>query len=79
MDKKKIIFVEPSGAPSNVFAKFMTIPLLGPLYLATYARKAGHDAIVFNENIMKRPITATEMAEADILCLSCLTSTINRG
>jgi radical SAM superfamily enzyme YgiQ (UPF0313 family) len=79
MDKKKIIFVEPSGAPSNVFAKFMTIPLLGPLYLATYARKAGHDAIVFNENIMKRSITASELADADILCLSCLTSTINRG
>jgi len=79
MDKKKIIFVEPSGAPSNVFAKFMTIPLLGPLYLATYARKAGHDAMVFNENIMKRPITASELADADILCLSCLTSTINRG
>ncbi len=79
MDKKKIIFVEPSGAPSNVFAKFMTIPLLGPLYLATYARKAGHEATVFNENIMKRPITGPEMAKADILCLSCLTSTINRG
>jgi radical SAM superfamily enzyme YgiQ (UPF0313 family) len=79
MDTKKIIFIEPSGAPSNVFAKFMTIPLLGPLYLATYARKAGHNAVVFNENIMKRPISAAELAEADILCLSCLTSTINRG
>jgi len=79
MEKKKIVFVEPSGAPSNVFAKFMTIPLLGPLYLATYARKAGHDAKVFNENIMKRPITSTEMADADILCLSCLTCTISRG
>ena len=41
MNKKKILFVEPTGAPSNVFAKFMTIPLLGPIYLATIARKAG--------------------------------------
>jgi radical SAM superfamily enzyme YgiQ (UPF0313 family) len=79
MHTKKILFVEPSGAPSNVFAKFMTIPLLGPIYLATIARKAGHDATVFNENIMKRNIRTGDMVEADVLCLSCLTSTIGRG
>jgi radical SAM superfamily enzyme YgiQ (UPF0313 family) len=79
MPTKKILFVEPSGAPSNVFAKFMTIPLLGPIYLATIARKAGHDAMVFNENIMKRNIRTEDMVEADVLCLSCLTATIGRG
>jgi radical SAM superfamily enzyme YgiQ (UPF0313 family) len=79
MPAKKILFVEPSGAPSNVFAKFMAIPLLGPIYLATIARKAGHDATVFNENIMKRSIRPDDMVEADILCLSCLTATIGRG
>jgi anaerobic magnesium-protoporphyrin IX monomethyl ester cyclase len=79
MTKEKILFVEPSGAPSNVFAKFMTIPLLGPISLATIARAAGHTAAVFNENIMKRHITSADMADADLLCLSCLTSTINRG
>ncbi|MBN2188078.1 MAG: radical SAM protein [Chitinispirillaceae bacterium] len=79
MHRKKILFVEPSGAPSNVFAKFMTIPLLGPVYLATIARAAGHAAGVFNENIMKRHIRPGDMADADVLCLSCLTSTINRG
>ena len=79
MAPKNILFVEPTGAPSNVFAKFMTIPLLGPIYLATIARAAGHKASVFNENIMKRHIRPDEMADADILCMSCLTSTINRG
>jgi radical SAM superfamily enzyme YgiQ (UPF0313 family) len=79
MAAKKILLVEPSGAPSNVFAKFMTIPLLGPVYLATIARAAGHEAAVFNENVMKRCIGPADMADADILCLSCLTSTINRG
>jgi hypothetical protein len=79
MSKKKILFVEPSGAPSNVFAKFMTIPLLGPIYLATIARKAGHEADVFNENILKRNISGKDMADADVLCLSCLTATISRG
>jgi radical SAM superfamily enzyme YgiQ (UPF0313 family) len=79
MDVKKILFVEPTGAPSNVFAKFMTIPLLGPICLATIARAAGHKATVFNENIMKRHIRPDDMADADVLCLSCLTSTISRG
>jgi anaerobic magnesium-protoporphyrin IX monomethyl ester cyclase len=79
MASKKILFVEPSGAPSNVFAKFMTIPLLGPVYLSTFARARGHEAAVFNENIMKRRIRPHDMADADVLCLSCLTSTITRG
>jgi len=79
MEKQNILFVEPSGAPSNVFSKFMTIPLLGPIYLATIARQAGHHAAIFNENIMKSPIKGSAMADADILCLSCLTATINRG
>ena len=79
MNRKKILLVEPSGAPSNVFSKFMTIPLLGPLYLATIARAAGHEAMVFNENIMRRHIGHADMVDVDILCLSCLTSTINRG
>jgi radical SAM superfamily enzyme YgiQ (UPF0313 family) len=79
LEKKKILFVEPSGAPSNVFAKFMTIPLLGPIVLATIARRAGHEAAVFNENILKRQIRPADMGDADILCLSCLTATIDRG
>ncbi|MBN2035426.1 MAG: B12-binding domain-containing radical SAM protein [Chitinispirillaceae bacterium] len=79
MSKPRILFVEPSGAPSNVFAKFMTIPLLGPIYLATIARAAGYTADVFNENIMKRRIGPPDLADADILCLSCLTATIDRG
>lgn len=79
MIKKNILFVEPSGAPSNVFAKFMTIPLLGPIYLATIARNAGHQAAVFNENILKRNVRASDMADADVLCLSCLSATITRG
>ncbi|MCU0608521.1 MAG: radical SAM protein [Chitinispirillaceae bacterium] len=79
MEKKSILFVEPSGAPSNVFAKFMTIPLLGPVVLATIARRAGHAARVFNENIMKRHIGPADMDDADVLCLSCLTTTVGRG
>jgi radical SAM superfamily enzyme YgiQ (UPF0313 family) len=78
-DKKKILFVEPRGAYSNVFDKFMTIPLLGPIYLATIAEQAGYDVAVINENILGRKISSKELASIDILGLSCITATVNRG
>ncbi|MFH1211662.1 MAG: radical SAM protein [Candidatus Woesearchaeota archaeon] len=76
---KKVIFVEPTGAHSNVFSRSMTIPLLGPVYLATIASQNGFDASVFNENISQRKISAEELSSADILCLSCITATVQRG
>ena len=67
------------GAPTNVFAKFMNIPLLGPVHLATIARRAGYDAGIINENILQRKVNSSELLETDILCLSCITATVNRG
>lgn len=78
-NKKKILFIEPSGDVMGWFARFMAIPFMGPVYLATIARNAGHSAVIFNEHIMKRHITTEEMSDADILCLSCISSTVNRG
>jgi radical SAM superfamily enzyme YgiQ (UPF0313 family) len=75
----KVLFIEPRGAFSNVFDKFMTIPLLGPVYLATIAEKAGFKVSVINENIVNRKVTASELASADILCVSSMTATITRG
>ncbi len=57
----------------------MNIPLLGPVYLATMAKQAGYDVSIYNENIARRPIEADELAEADVLCVSCITSTVDRG
>ncbi|HMA99706.1 MAG TPA: radical SAM protein [Spirochaetota bacterium] len=79
MNKKKIVFVEPTGANHNVFAKYMNIPLLGPVYLATIVANAGYNASILNENILKRQIKPAELEDVDILCLSCMTVTINRG
>ncbi len=79
MEKKKILFIEPSGDKMGWFSRFMAIPFMGPVYLATIARNAGHSAVIFNEHILKRHITSEEMADADILCLSCISSTITRG
>lgn len=74
-----MIFVEPMGSYSNVFSKYMTIPMLGPLYLATIAEKAGYEVMILNENILGRKIEAHELVEADILCVSCMTATVERG
>ncbi|MBI5777919.1 MAG: B12-binding domain-containing radical SAM protein [Planctomycetes bacterium] len=79
MYHKKVLFIEPRGAQSNVFTRFMSTPLLGPVYLATIARDAGYDATVFNENISGRAVSPDELASVDILCLSCLTATVTRG
>jgi len=75
----KVVFVEPRGAESNIFDRFMTIPLLGPVYLGTIAEKAGYDVEIINENILGRKINNFELRNADILCVSCITATVNRG
>ena len=74
-----VVFVEPMGANSNVFDKFMSIPMLGPIYLATIAHEAGYTTTVLNENILHRKITQEELRDIDILCVSCMTATIERG
>ncbi|MCX7943490.1 MAG: B12-binding domain-containing radical SAM protein [Deltaproteobacteria bacterium] len=75
---KKIIFVEPRGARSNVFAKYMMLPLLGPVYLATILNKNGYVTEVINENILGRDLTIKDL-NCDILCISIITSTAQRG
>ena len=79
MKKRKVIFVEPRGAHFNVYDKFMSIPLLGPIYLATIAEQNGYEVSVINENILGRKINSEELKDADVLCLSCITATIDRG
>ncbi|MFH0773880.1 MAG: radical SAM protein [bacterium] len=76
---KKILFVEPMGTSSNVFSKYMRIPLLGPVILGTIAKEAGFDVAIINENIIDRRIQANELLGVDILCLSCITATVDRG
>ncbi len=76
---KKILFVEPMGTSSNVFSNFMRIPLLGPVILGTIAKEAGFDVTIINENIIGRRIQANELLDVDILALSCITATVDRG
>jgi len=79
MRKMRILFVEPAGSIGNIFSRFMAIPLLGPVYLATIAKIAGYEVAIFNENIAGRPIGRDELEPVDLLCLSCITATVERG
>jgi radical SAM superfamily enzyme YgiQ (UPF0313 family) len=76
--RKKVVFVEPRGNKDNVFSKFMTLPLMGPIYLATILKKRGHDVRVLNEHLLRRDVSLADL-DADVLCLSMITSTANRG
>ena len=74
-----VAFIEPMGTNTNVFDKFMSIPMLGPLYLATIADQAGYQTTILNENILRRQVTKKELENVDILCMSCMTATVERG
>ncbi len=75
---KKVLFVEPKAVEANVFAKFMSLPLMGPLYLGTLIRNAGFDVKIVNENLLGRKLTMNEL-EGDVLLLTSLTSTSERA
>ncbi len=79
MKNGKVLFIEPRSI-QNTFARWQRFaPLLGPIYLATIAERAGYDAVVLNENVLERDIQDEELAEADQICLTCMTATVERG
>ena len=75
---KKVLFVEPKAVEANVFAQFMNLPLMGPLYLGSLIKKAGFDVKIVNENLLGRKLTMNEL-EGDFLLLTSLTSTSERA
>jgi len=76
--KQRIVFVEPKGSDANVFARYMNLPLLGPVYMATILKKKGYNVQVYNEHMLGRKVNRKEL-NADVLCITGLTSTIERG
>lgn len=71
----KIIFIEPRSSEANVYSK-IPMPLLGPIYLGTILRNAGHEVEIYNEDIYKPDYSKLS---ADLVGISLLTSTANRG
>ena len=47
----KIAFVEPKTPFVNVYTAFIKhLPLMGPIYLGTILKNAGHDVVIYNAN-----------------------------
>ena len=76
---KRVIFIVPAGKNPYRLAKNFPMPQLGPLYLATIAKQAGFDVSVVNEGIIGRRLLPKEFVFADIICVSCMTPTVDRG
>ncbi|MBD3320745.1 MAG: radical SAM protein [Chitinivibrionales bacterium] len=75
---RRIAFIEPSGAETNVFENYMRLPLTGCLYLGTILHNAGYSVKIYNENILSRKIDPFTI-KADVYCLSALTVSANRA
>lgn len=71
----KIVFIEPRSTTANVYSK-IPMPLLGPVYLGTILRNQGHDVRIYKEDVYTPDYSRIK---ADIIGISILTSTANRG
>jgi radical SAM superfamily enzyme YgiQ (UPF0313 family) len=78
MTPKSVIFIEPVGSESNVFEKYMRLPLMGSLYLGTILHNEGYSVRIFNENLLDQPFDAHER-QADAYCISALTVSARRA
>jgi radical SAM superfamily enzyme YgiQ (UPF0313 family) len=68
----KLVFVEPKSTHLHVYSR-VTIPRLGSVLLATIMRDKGYDVRVYIEDI--HPIDMAEVASADLVAISAITST----
>lgn len=79
----KITFIEPKPAV-NLYAFLIKLPLLGPLYLGTMLKKAGHDVAIINEGIVRAYNDKTDefhpsVRDADIIGITAVTHSANRA
>lgn len=71
----KIVFIEPAASEANVYSN-LHMPLLGPVYLGTILKNAGHEVEIYNEDIFRPDYSKIN---ADIIGISILTPTAKRG
>ncbi len=76
--KKKVLILEPRGVEANVYDQYMSLPLMGPIYLGSILEQKGFEVRIFNENLVGRDISLPEL-DADFLLVSGLSCTIERG
>ncbi len=78
----RITFIEPKGV-FNAYSYFK-LPLLGAIYLGTVLKKRGHEVRIMSENYTsaydeKRDKLNPTILDADVVGISTMTSTVNRG
>ncbi len=79
----KIALIEPRP-PINVYFFLTNLPLLGPVFLGTILKQAGHEVKVFKEDITSVYNPKTDelhpyLHEADAIGLTAITHTANRA
>jgi len=72
MKVKKLVMVEPKAPGNHVFS-LVRLPRLGLPILGTLASRRGIDVRIFIEEMT--PVDFAQVAEADLLCISTITST----
>ncbi|MEA1959068.1 MAG: radical SAM protein [Chloroflexota bacterium] len=74
----KVALIEPKPPFVNVYTTVIKqLPLLGPIYLGTILKNAGHDITIFNENI--KDIDYNRIKDSNVVGISIMTSTAPRG
>ena len=72
MKVRKLVMVEPKAPGNHVFS-LVRLPRLGLPILGTLASRRGIDVRIFIEEMT--PVDFEQVAAADLLCLSTITST----
>ncbi len=76
--QKRVLIIEPRSPGENVFSMYSGLPLMGPLYMGTLLKRMGCDVTFIKENLLRKDVELNDL-DADVLLLSCLTSTVERG
>jgi radical SAM superfamily enzyme YgiQ (UPF0313 family) len=72
----RVNFVEPGAPDLHIFSRFR-LPRIGCVLLATILREAGYRTRSHCEDM--RPLLIAEIADADLVCISTVTSTAPRA
>ena len=74
----KVTLIEPRTPFINIYSAFIKqLPLLGPIYLGTILKNAGHDVVINNENM--KDLDWNRIKDSDVVGISIMTSTAPRG
>lgn len=78
---QRIVFIEPKSTHIHVYST-VHIPRMGSILLGTILQEQGYDVTVIVEDMLRKHVTEEmvwqKIREADLLCISSITSTANR-